>query len=93
LPNPLLGSDGMFWCAGFCDVSLTCWFRELGLKTSEEEYEGDLDRIKTFRDWAAAEVIGDSDTVLVLPYRVSEPAYRQDEHRHDGHCCSTSGSC
>lgn len=26
--------------------------------------------------------------MLVLPYRVAEPAYRQDEHRYDDHYCA-----
>lgn len=62
--------------------------RDLGSNTTEDEYAGDLDRIKTFQGWAAENIIPDSKTLLVLPYAISRPIYRQDENMYDRLLCT-----
>lgn len=62
-------------------MALTC-IRNLGSNTTEDEYAADLGRIKTFQTWVLEEVLGGggADTLVVLPYQVAQPNYRQDEN-------------
>lgn len=51
--------------------------RDYGKKVTEDQYNGDLVRLQVFKTWFDEKVVG-SDAVVVLPFGLAEPTYRQD---------------
>jgi Asp-tRNA(Asn)/Glu-tRNA(Gln) amidotransferase A subunit family amidase len=53
---------------------------QYGDNTTESEYNSDLERIDVFKAWFESNVMGtNSSTIVIFPYGISEPEYRQDK--------------
>ena len=65
-------------CLGVIVTNTRC--RQYGDNTTESEYNSDLERIDVFKAWFESNVMGtNSSTIVIFPYGISEPEYRQDK--------------
>jgi hypothetical protein len=70
--------------------------RNIGAAVTRDEYENHLARIKIFRDWFDRDIMNitqdqQADAVMILPYGVAEPKYRdvKPEYVEPGICINT----
>ncbi len=50
--------------------------REIGANITEKEYDIYKTKVEVFRRWFSENIITDSNTVMVMPYGIAKPKYR-----------------